>query len=331
MASLESFSHGDDPLKPSIWADLPRDIIYNIIDQSDLLTLISWSNTGLEFSPYARAKLWKGHRINHSSDQTIAESVVSLLSSPGALQKMRALSVGQLVHREAEGFAQLVAGLNLVTLELFCGGTQFDATTGGNNTSPLVPFLQALEINTRTANCQRTRRLPWSLIALWLRDVRRANIPHLHQLIAKAIVPFKALVSFQITFCLSEAAHKKLEQLELPHIHESTAHETIGVGSWSALSCDMPKKMFCHYFGRSGGGDYRVQVRSRHQGDDWLEFTNLAKIMDDVIANRPRGTMTWRKMDFIRRSNIPDDAIVIYPCQEACHEGHPQHEPVSVR
>lgn len=98
------------------------------------------------------------------------------------------------------------------------------------------------------------------MIALWLRDIRRANILYLHQLLAKAIVPFKALVSFQITFCLSEAAHKKLEQLEIPHIHENTAHETIGVGSWSALSCDKPKKMFCHYLGRSGGGEYRIRV-----------------------------------------------------------------------
>lgn len=64
---------------------------------------------------------------------------------------MRTLPFGQLVHREAEGFAQLVAGLNLATPQSFCDGTQFDATTGGNNTSPLVPFLQALESNTRTA------------------------------------------------------------------------------------------------------------------------------------------------------------------------------------
>jgi hypothetical protein len=329
MLSLESWTHGDDPLDPFIWAKLPRDIIYNIIDQSDLLTQVSWSNTGLAFSPYTRAKMWKEHRTNQSSDQIATESVTALLSSWGALRTMRTLSIRQLVYQEAKGLAQLVVGLEITKLRLDC--CEGFETPGTNDTSPLVPFLRALRRDTRISDGPLTYKLPETLTNLWLTDLDHANISSLHQSLAKAIVPFKALVKITIAFCLTEIANEEFERMELPHIDEYTAHEIIGVGSWSSLSYDKPIKMLSHYIGRPGQDSYRVQMHSGWRTDEWLEVTNLAKTMDAVIANRPDGMITSRIMKFIRLPSIPENAIVIYPCQEACHRDHPQHEPMPMQ
>ena len=329
MSSLESWTDGDDPLHPCIWAKLPRDIIYNIIDQSDLLTQVSWSNTGLEFSPYTRAKMWKEHRTNQSSDQTSTESVTALLSSWGELQKMRTLSIGQLVYQEAKGLAQLVVGLEITKLRVDC--CEVCKISDGNDTSPLVPFLRALRRDTRISDGPRTHGLPETLTTLWLTDLDHVNISSLYQSLAKAVVPFKALVRITITFCLTANADEEFERMELPHIDEDTAHESIGVRFWSSLSYDKPVKMLSHYDGRPGQDSYRVQMRSGFVAGEWLEVTNLAKTMDDVIANRPDDIITSRTMRFIRLPNFPDNAIVIYPCLEVCHRDHPQHEPVPMQ
>ena len=53
-----------EELNPSIWANLPEDIVYHIIDESDPSTQISWATTSWKFSPYACARIWHTFRLS---------------------------------------------------------------------------------------------------------------------------------------------------------------------------------------------------------------------------------------------------------------------------
>ncbi|KAM0802415.1 hypothetical protein BDR22DRAFT_126373 [Usnea florida] len=69
MASLEQ------ELDPAIWSNVNHDILLNIIEQSDLPTLINWSCTSRAIFPIASCNIWASLRVR-SSDITAYISIV---------------------------------------------------------------------------------------------------------------------------------------------------------------------------------------------------------------------------------------------------------------
>ena len=50
-------------LDPTIWSNIPHDILLNIIEHSDLPTQVKWSCTSRELFPFASCKIWASLRL----------------------------------------------------------------------------------------------------------------------------------------------------------------------------------------------------------------------------------------------------------------------------
>lgn len=61
---------------PAVWSNLPRDVLFNIIELSDLSTQINWSCTSRELFPIASSKIWRSLRVR-SSEVTTYVAIVS--------------------------------------------------------------------------------------------------------------------------------------------------------------------------------------------------------------------------------------------------------------
>ena len=67
-------------LDPTIWSNLPHDILLDIIEQSDLSTQINWSRTSRELFPVASSKIWGSLRV-HSLEITAYVDIVTGIRS----------------------------------------------------------------------------------------------------------------------------------------------------------------------------------------------------------------------------------------------------------
>lgn len=63
-------------LNPDIWPELNRDVLLNVIEQSDVPTQINWSCTSRDFFLIVSSKIWRSLRIR-SSDITTYYHIVS--------------------------------------------------------------------------------------------------------------------------------------------------------------------------------------------------------------------------------------------------------------
>lgn len=68
-------------MDPTIWSNLPYDILLNVIVHSDLATQVNWSCTSREMFPIASCEVWKSLRLR-SSEISAYSSIVSGLRAP---------------------------------------------------------------------------------------------------------------------------------------------------------------------------------------------------------------------------------------------------------
>lgn len=53
-------------LDPTIWSNLPRDVVLNIVEQSDLPTQVNWSCTSRAIYPFASCNIWSSLQVRSS-------------------------------------------------------------------------------------------------------------------------------------------------------------------------------------------------------------------------------------------------------------------------
>ncbi len=123
---------------------------------------------------------------------------------------LQTLEVGHLILAEAGGLAKVVAPLNLRRFHVSCWGWDYANTIfkrSFNRTSALNIFLDAL----MTLGLRGDKRgLPSTWKHLVLIDKYHSDIPSLHQLLAKAILPCENLEILSTTIIVSGKCYGEL-------------------------------------------------------------------------------------------------------------------------